>query len=164
MSELAFPKNRNANLVVQELGKEILIYDTETQKAFCLNETSNAVWQMCDGTRSAGDISRELGEKLKTAVPEDMIWLAIEQLKKDNLLENGDDVKIKFTKVSRREAIKKVGLASVIALPLVSSLIAPAAASAQSPGACTSSGGACTTDINGLNNCCSSSCEGGTCI
>jgi len=58
--------------------------------------------------------------------------LALDQLKKENLIENKDEIVADFNGMSRREVIRKVGLASVVALPLISSLVAPMAVSAQS--------------------------------
>ena len=49
MKKRIAPKARKENLVVQESNGEVLIYDLDTNKAFCLNETSALVWQACDG-------------------------------------------------------------------------------------------------------------------
>jgi hypothetical protein len=97
-----------------------------------LNQTSALVYQLCDGKHSVSDISRELSRKLKQPVTEDLVWLVIDQLKQDNLLSNSEELNIKFDGLSRREVIRKVGFASMIALPVISSLIAPTAAMAQS--------------------------------
>jgi hypothetical protein len=65
-------------------------------------------------------------------VPEEVVWLALDQLKKENLLENGGEIPTKFSGMSRREVIRKVGLATAIALPVIAGLVAPTAAQAQS--------------------------------
>jgi hypothetical protein len=135
------PTSRQSDIVVQELKGEILIYDLKINKAFCLNETSALVYELCDGNNSISDISKQLTKKLKQPVSEDLIWLAIDQLKQDNLLENSPEIETKFEGLSRREVIRKVGIASMIALPVISSLIAPTAAMAQS-GVCVNEGGA----------------------
>ena len=57
---------------------------------------------------------------------EDLIWLAIDQLNENNLL--AEEIKANFNGQTRREVIKKIGLAAVIALPIVASLVAPTAA------------------------------------
>ena len=125
-------RSRTKNIVAQESNKETLIYDTESNKAFCLNDTSATIWKMCDGKTSVGKIAGKLSEKLDTPIKEEFIWLAIDQLKKENLLINSEEVKVDFKGLSRRQVIRKVGFASVIALPIVSSLVAPTAAEAQS--------------------------------
>ena len=126
------PQSRQSNLVVQDLENEILIYDLNINKVYCLNETSAMVWQLCDGKRTVSDIARQLSKKLRIEVSDDFVWLALDRLKKDNLLENSEGFEINFGNLNRRQVIKKVGLASMIALPLSSSLVAPKAIAAQS--------------------------------
>ena len=75
------PISRKADIVVQELYKEILIYDLSIHKAFSLNETSALVWQACDGSRTIADISDAVGKQLNSQVNEDIIWLALDQFK-----------------------------------------------------------------------------------
>lgn len=156
------PKARQSNIVVQSFEKEILIYDLQINKAYCLNETSALVWQLCDGENTISDISQKISGKLKTNVPEEFVWLALDGLKKDNLLEKSHSFEIKFNGSNRREIIKKVGLTSMIALPLIVSVVAPSASMAQSGG---SPAGplplfsACTTALQ----CASRACSGGGC-
>lgn len=145
-----FPLSRKDNLVVQELNDETLIYDLNINKAFCLNETSALVWRLCDGTRSVKEICQSLNKKLKTFSNEDVVWLALDQLKNENLLINSEYIPNTFEGMSRREVIKKVGLSSMITFPLVSIVIAPTAAHASStcsdalgPGGTSGSGGEC---------------------
>ncbi len=140
MLSTIYPMSRKENIVEQELPNEVLIYDLKENKALCLNETSALVWQLCDGKKSTAEISRIMSEKLKSPVTEDFVWLALERLKKENLLANGESIESNFAGHSRREVIKKIGLASMIALPLVSSIVAPTSANAQS-GACIAPGG-----------------------
>lgn len=155
MNIQSFPLSRREDLVVQELNDEMLIYDLKKNKAFCLNATSAMVYGFCDGTKSVSDISKAVGTKLNLPVTDELVWLALDQLRDENLLENNRKLESKFEGFSRREAIKKVGLASVIALPVVSSLVAPTAASAQS--GCTPVGGSCGAGQPGC-------CPGSTCI
>ncbi len=87
---------------------------------------------MCDGKKSIPQIAVKLSEKLHEPITEEFVWLAIDQLKKEDLLINVVDIKTEFDGLSRREVIRKIGFASMIALPVVSSLVAPKAANAQS--------------------------------
>jgi hypothetical protein len=130
------PLARSADIVVQSIGKEILIYDLITHKAYNLNETSSIVYQACDGKTSFDELRR------KHSFTDDLIFLALDQLKEDNLVETDSSFVSPFTGMSRREAIRRVGLASMIALPVISSLVAPTAAMAQS---------ACTADLQYLS-------------
>lgn len=114
------------------MASEILIYDLKENKAFCLNETSALIYQLCDGKRTVGEISRSLNQKLNQSTNEDLIWLALHDFKKDNLLENCQDFEIDFNGLSRRQVIREIGFASLITLPFVASVIAPSAANAAS--------------------------------
>ncbi len=152
------PKGRKNDIVIQELKDETLIYDLTTNKAYYLNETSAAVWNFCDGQSSVSDITKQLSKKLKSPVTEDFVWLALDGLKKENLIENETQISTPFEGLSRREAIRKVGLGSMIALPLISSLIAPMAIHAQSGRG--ANGAACTAN----SGCTSACCAGTTCV
>jgi hypothetical protein len=121
------PLAKTKDIVVQTLGKEILIYDLNTHKAYNLNETSSIVYQACDGRTFFTEL------KAKNKLTDEIIYLALDELKKENLIEESDGYDSPFEGMSRREVIRKVGFASMIALPVISSLVAPTAAMAQSP-------------------------------
>jgi len=93
----------------------------------------------------AKDIAAALGRKTNQQVNDEFVWLAIDQLSKSNLLEEKMQAEV-FSGMSRRDVIKKVGLGAMIALPIVSTLVAPRAAHANS--ACIA-GGTCTCSANG---------------
>lgn len=121
---MKLPQARNTNIVEQELGKELLIYDLTANKAYQLNETSKVVFNACENGRSFDDLKRE------HQFSDELIYLALDALQKENLL--GSNYEPRFTGPSRREVIRKVGLASLIALPVVVALVAPTAAIAAS--------------------------------
>lgn len=120
------PLARNANIVVQGLGKEVLVYDLSSHKAYNLNETAAVIYQACDGQTTFEDLKR------RHKFTDGLIYLALDGLRDDHLLETNASFASPFAGVSRRDAIKKVGMASLIALPLISSLTAPRAAQAAS--------------------------------
>ena len=123
MKSSQVPIARKEGLVIQEMPEEVLVYDLDTNKAHCLNQTAAFVWKSCDGRNSVADITKLVGDDSGNAVPEDLVWLAIDQLSEKNLLAN--NLKADFNGTTRREVIKKIGLAAVIGLPLVASLTAP---------------------------------------
>lgn len=127
-----YPQSRKADIVILELDGEVLIYDEKIDKAFNLNKTSALVWELCDGKHSLSDISRLLGEKLNADVDDGLVWLALEQLRQENLIENEVALPDSLVGLSRRQAIRKVGLAAAITLPFISSLVAPTPLHAQS--------------------------------
>ena len=120
------------------------------------------VYQLCDGKNSIADISKLVSKKINQPLSDDLVWLALDSFKKDNLLENNEHFEINFNGLSRRQVIKKVGLASLIMLPLVTSVIAPQAAQAQS---CVGLGQPCSSSLS-VDNCCAGQgvCLLGTCI
>jgi Coenzyme PQQ synthesis protein D (PqqD) len=154
------PKTRNENIVLREFDNEVLIYDLIINKAYSLNETSTMIWQLCDGTHSIAEISQILSQQSNQSISEDLIWLALEGFKKENLLEQVEEIEINFNGLSRRQIIKKVGLASMVMLPVISSVVSPTAANAASLAAlkasCTSpsqcASGNCTN--LGASRCC----------
>lgn len=136
---MKLPTSKTANIVVQEAGKELLIYDLLTNQAFCLNETSALVFNGCNGKTTFEELKRQ------TKLTDNIIFLALDELKNHNLLIG--QYHSPFAGMSRREAVKKVGLSTMIALPIVMSIVAPAAANAAS-GTC-----ACPTTQPSPGNC-----------
>lgn len=131
------PRGRTDDIVVQELNGEVLVYDLRDNRAMCLNETSAAVWQACDGSSSVAEIAKKFGN-------EDLVWLALDQLKKEKLLDHAPETNV-FEGMSRREVIKKIGMGTAVAIPVIAGLVAPSAASAVSCGVACQAQGDCTS-------------------
>jgi len=151
MKSSQIPVARKEGLVIQETTDEVLVYDLTSNKAHCLNQTAALVWKSCDGHNSITDITKLLETEVGNSVHEDLIWLAIDQLNEKNLLEK--EMVSNFAGRSRREVLKKIGLATVVALPLVASLTAPTSALASTSCACLAPGdcaaqSACPSIIN----------------
>lgn len=130
------PTSRKSDIVNQIYEHEILIYDLTKNKALSLNKTSAMIWLLCDGNKTISEIAGELSVKLKSPINNDFVWLALLQMKKDDLLENPEEISDDFDGLSRREVIRRVGLATLVALPMISSLIAPTSAHAASSLTC----------------------------
>jgi hypothetical protein len=144
------PFLRTENLVVKELPSELLIYDLETNKAFCLNETARLVMDECNGTNSIDEAVVSLNRKLKSKLSEEMVWMVIEQFQKSNFLKGDYQIPVETTKITRRKILQTAATLG-IALPIVTSLVAPTAALAQS--GCASTGQTCVNGDFG-SNCC----------
>ena len=132
---------------------KFLLYHLRTNKAFCLNHTAAFVWQNADGETSVEQIAHLLQKKLRTPVDESVVWFALEQLAKDELLENKVAAPLMFAGMNRRELIKTLGKSAAVALPLVMAITASIAAAAQSPGTCSSLNQQCGGQ--GSRPCCS---------
>lgn len=152
------PVARKSGLVIQEVPEEVLVYDVDTNKAHCLNKTAAMVWRSCDGTRSVPEIAEYVGREAGEKVTNDFVWLAIDQLNANDLLEKR--VEADFNGMSRRDVIKRIGLTSMVALPVIASLVAPPTALASGSCSCMSSGQCATqtgcpstVNCNGLGQC-----------
>jgi hypothetical protein len=150
------PNARKEGLVVRELADEVLVYDTQADKAHCLNKTAALIWQHCDGQHSVTDIANSLTLQLDAPVDEKMVWFALDQLSKDHLLEEKVSMPALMSGMTRRQMVRTLGIAAVVAVPLVTSIVAPTPAQAAT---CLPPGSACTTSAQ----CCSGLCSAGVC-
>jgi hypothetical protein len=114
------PIARKKGLVIQETLDEVLVYDSQTNKGFCLNQTAAFVWKSCTGENSVTDIVKQFEDETGSAVQNDLIWLAIDQLSERNLLET--NVPAQFAGETRRSVLKKIGFASMVAVPVIASM------------------------------------------
>jgi len=146
-----YPKSRTDEIVVQELNGEVLVYDLRENRAMALNETSSAVWKACDGSNSVEDIMKAVGN-------EDIVWLALAELKNEKLIDAVPERPAKFEGMSRREVLGKIAVGSMLALPVIASLAAPV--SAQVTGSC---GGTCSNPSQCPNQVCNS-CVNNRCV
>ena len=141
----SLPKARTKDLVVQESGDEVLVYDLLSNKAHQLNETMALIWKKCDGATTVGTVVEELEAETKTELDSDFVSLALHELERLDLISNNGQSR--FGKVSRRDIAFKYAPTMVL-LPIAVSLVAPAAVQAQS---CIDISNPCTTMPD---NCC----------
>jgi hypothetical protein len=122
--ESILPHARRDGVLFQAIDDEVIVYDTERHKAHCLNRTAAAVWEHCDGQTTVADVARRLTRELEAPVDHRVVWLAVEQLGKAHLLTEGPKPP---GGLSRRELLKRLGVAAALALPLVTTIVTPAA-------------------------------------
>jgi hypothetical protein len=132
------PLARTDQLVVRELPDEMLVYDLDRHKAHCLNKASAIVWKHCDGKMTVAEVARLLERELATLVEDDVVWLALRQLRRFHLLEESKTVL--GMKVTRRDLVRKY-LPAALILPMILSIPSPAAGQATS--GCGSIGAPC---------------------
>ena len=150
----SIPRARREGLVIEELPDEVLVYDRERDKAHCLNQTAALVWGYCDGKTTVPTMARHLERDLKTElVDETIVWYALNQLSKDHLLDDGFVAPAMLGGMTRRQMVHVLGVAAVIAIPLVTSIVAPTPAQAAT---CLPTGSACGSP----GVCCSGQCPG----
>jgi hypothetical protein len=159
------PQSRKERIIVQDLADELLIYDLDRHTAHCLNQAAAFIWKRCDGQTSITQVVRALKDANAPA-SEEVIWMAVSQLRHRHLLAGATALPGGVSKLSRREMIRKAGIAAAAALPLVTSIIAPSAMQAASctcvppTTECCISGCPCMTS----SQCCSGICSGGRCV
>lgn len=149
------PRMRVQGLVVDELPDEVLVYDLKRHKAHCLNQTAAMVWHHCDGRSSVAEIKTKLEKELGAPVDEQLVRLALDQLERDHLL--ADDIvppQAMMASLSRRAMVRRLGIGAAVAVPLITSIIAPTPAQANT---CIAGGQPCTASAD----CCSKICTGG---
>src|ERR1700682_2383353 len=149
------PHRKNA--IVRQLSDEMLVYDTETNKAHCLNRTARDVWNLCDGKNTVAEIVCTLRKESKSPVDEKIVWMALHQLEKSGLLLNGIPSPGEKHVLSRRALIRKTGIAAALALPVVTSILVPTPAAAAS---CAGIGQSCAI----VECCVPLNCVNGTCM
>jgi len=161
-SQHLLPQARRDGLLVQAIDDEVIIYDTERHKAHCLNRAAARVWEHCDGQATVGDLARRLSRELETPVDHQVVWLAVEQLQKAHLVAEAPR---HAGGLSRRELLKRLGVAAAMALPLVTTIRTPVAAQGAS---CAAQGELCGPSAGGLPCCpdlpCGQIVETGDCV
>jgi hypothetical protein len=157
------PMARRDHLVMSQVGDEVLVYDETTHAIHRLNPTSQAVWSLCDGTRTLATIGQVAGAALGAEVPEAVVRLALRQLAVANLLGGSLPVELREPRQTRRTMLRRLVVAGGVALPVLVSVSAPTAAGVSS-NSCEAQGGLgsgapCTAG----SQCCTGHCEGGFC-
>jgi hypothetical protein len=164
MSQVS-PRARKEGILVQDLTGELLIYDLDRHAAHCLNESAALIWKRCDGRTSIAELARVL-EQADAPASEEVIWMAVSDLRKRHLLADASALPKRVSKLSRREMIRRVGIAAAVGLPLVTSIIAPSAMQAAScscmPPTTTCCASGCPCTISTM--CCSGICSSGKCL
>jgi uncharacterized small protein (DUF1192 family) len=131
------PKARTADLVVQQVDDETMVYDLLSHQAHCLNRTAAEIWKNCDGQMSVPMIAERIGKDFGAGVEQELVLLAVTELSERKLLENQE---IQPRMANRREVLRKIAF-GVVAAPIIYTLVAPSALASAScacvnPGAC----------------------------
>ena len=135
------PLARTNNLLISQVGEEVIVYDRERDTAHCLNAMAARVWHYCDGQNTVEDIAQLLEEDLEVSADEDvdwrgLVWLTLEELERFYLIQeylsqpiSSEVQSADALRVSRRKMIKTATLVGGFALgsmfPLVKSIVAP---------------------------------------
>lgn len=128
------PTARTEGIAIQQVASEVLVYNLTSHQCFLLNESLTRVFQACDGRTTFAEL------QLRHGLREDEIWLALEELNRQELLEKMIPLP---RSVSRRDLLLRMGKGAA-ALPLLSVLAVPQPSAAAS-GTNLPFGAACNT-------------------
>ena len=143
------------------LRGEVVVYDTASHRAHCLNATAAFVFRHADGRRTAAEIAALLGP----GADEDLVGSALDQLGAAELLE--PDGECAQPAASRREVLRQVGPGAAVLAPMVISLVVPtpaeAAATCVPVAVCPSNQGKFCYNSNPATECLINTCQGSLC-
>ena len=130
------PNARKEELVVQAVGDETIVYDERRSHVHRLNRTAALVWSRCDGRHTVADLQAVLQGETDSLVTEDIVWLALDRLEKEQLLAEPLVRPAEAARITRRDVLRKAALAGGLTLmiPVVQSMVAPTPAMAMSVG------------------------------
>jgi len=140
MKKSALPE-RKADLLVQKVGEELIVYDRVSHQAHSLNRTASVVFEKLDGKRPLESVAKDLGKVLGRAPQKALVDATVNELASAGLLREGSSL-------PRRSVLR--GLAAGL-LPVVASITVPSAAAAAS---CLPDGDSCVYGAD----CCGLSC------
>ena len=124
------PRARSDDLIVEELGDEVLVYDSSSDMAHCLTPDAARVWRLCDGNTSIDSLPAQADLSAERVVQ------ALRELESSELFEQAPT--LGGDGHTRREMglkVAKVGAAAA-AMPLIVSVAAPAPAMAATLAFC----------------------------
>jgi len=130
------PLARKEELVIQAIADETIVYDARRNHAHRLNRTAALVWQHCDGHHTVADLVAVLQQSTDALVTEDIVWLALDKLEKEQLLAGSLVRPADAVKITRRDVLRKAALVGgmTLMIPVVQSMVAPTPAMAMSIG------------------------------
>ena len=154
------PLARTDEVVVEQVGDEVLIYDQRTPQAHCLGSVAASVWRASDGNTRVAAIAAQLDVDVAT------VMRAIGELESCELLQTSPMLGVTRRDVTAR--MMKAG-AVVAAAPLIYSIAAPTPALAASEkfclalcpggcGGCSNAGCCCCSPGGGTNKVCAIDC------
>lgn len=130
------PRRRTTDLLVEDLGTELVLYDVPSHRVHRLNAVAAAVWLRCDGESTEEAIVADVEHGTAGRVGARAVARALSRLRAIGLVHDarGDPVP---GAVSRRDVLARLSTAgaAVAAGSLVTSMLAPRPLMAQSAAA-----------------------------
>jgi subtilisin family serine protease len=105
------PLARKNRIFTENLPEEVILYDKSNHNIHCLNKMAAAIWENSDGSRTVDDLARILETKFGVPAGRDVVFQALQELEKADLMENANSVVSRPALTSRRGAVGKIALA-----------------------------------------------------
>jgi len=126
------PKARKNDLLVETIENEVLVYDLRNSRAHCLNKNAAFLWDCCDGRTSLQQLAAKLQKQLGARDCAELVTIALQDLSKADLLQQKAPSSGERPSISRRDLIRRIGIAAAT-IPAVTSILVP---TAQAAGSC----------------------------
>jgi hypothetical protein len=144
------PKARKKDLLVEAIDDEVLVYDLRNSRAHCLNKNAAFVWESCDGRTPIPQLRVKLEKQVGAKKCEELLHVALKQLSSADLLQKRMPSLGERPSLSRRELIRRIGIAAA-SIPAVTSILVP---TAQAAGSCVGFDGNQQAAVNRAACCC----------
>ena len=150
MNSTWLPKARKKDLLVETIDDEVLVYDLRNSKAHCLNKNAGFVWRCCDGKSSSRELASKLQKQIGAKDCGELVAVALRDLSKADLLQQKMPSSGELQSVSRRDLIRRIGIAAAV-IPAVTSFLVP---TAQAAGSCIGFDNNFLADVQTVGLCC----------
>lgn len=140
-------KPKRIDALMRQFDDELLVVDALRHRGHGLNKSAAGVWLACDGKTSVAQL---VEDRSRHGMTEPMVWLALRRLRRAGLFEP-ESVPTEIRIVGRRDALRKLGAAAGVLVPVITSMLIPPPANAAS---CFALLHSCTSNVQ----CCSGHC------
>jgi hypothetical protein len=153
------PDGRREQILMEEVGEELVIYDLQRHRVHQLNKVAAMVWMNCNGRKTIPEIRKVLQKEISPAVDEAIVWKALDRLGKVHLLQKPVSPPASVAGMTRRQMLRKFGTVAALALlaPVVTSIVAPTPVQALPIPSCFDAYcrflGLCTSECTGNGGC-----------
>ncbi len=59
-------------ITIQQLGDELILYDTQNKTTHVLNPTARLIWELCDGKQTMKDMERTVRAHFSVSIGHDL--------------------------------------------------------------------------------------------
>jgi D-alanyl-D-alanine dipeptidase len=105
------PENLSRDqLIVENLGNDLMIYDQKRNRAFCLHQNVTFIWQRCDRKTTVGELAAKLLHSAGATIDEKVVQFALQTLSQDGLPEPSTFEPVSPHGMTRLQVMQKIGV------------------------------------------------------